>query len=130
VNPAQVRMARTALNWSSKDLANAARIHRNIVSSFESGRFVGSLDAVDAMRSSLESAGIIFVDDNGETSGVRLGKAAVGLDAAIKEAEQRSTVDMPTGPRSASGMAQLRRGLAENQLRTLKEKKRGTKRRK
>jgi hypothetical protein len=68
--------------------------------------------------------------DNGETAGVLVRKAAVGLDAAIEDAEQRSFVDIPTGPSPASGMAQLRRGLAENDLWMLNERKRGTKPRK
>ena len=41
VTSAQVRMARAALNWSVRDLAEAARIHRNTVTNIETGRYAG-----------------------------------------------------------------------------------------
>ena len=74
MKPAQVRMARAALNWSLSDLATAASVHRNTISNFETGRYGGSEDALAAIRSALESAGVIFVDENGEGPGVRLRK--------------------------------------------------------
>ena len=67
-------MARAALNWSLADLAKAANVHRNTISNFETGKFGGSADAVQAVRTALEAAGVIFVDENGEGPGVRLRK--------------------------------------------------------
>lgn len=75
VKPAQVRMARAALNWSLADLAAASGIHRNTISNFETGKYGGSDEAVSAMRAALEDAGIIFVDENGEGAGVRVRKS-------------------------------------------------------
>lgn len=75
VKPAQVRMARAALNWSLADLSKAAGVHRNTISNFETGRYGGSPEALEAIRRALESAGVIFVDGNGEGPGVRLRKA-------------------------------------------------------
>lgn len=74
MKPAQVRMARAALNWSLADLAEAAGVHRNTISNFETGRYAGEPDRLDAMRRALEKAGIIFVEENGEGPGVRLKK--------------------------------------------------------
>jgi transcriptional regulator with XRE-family HTH domain len=75
VKPAQVRMARAALNWSLADLAEAAGVHRNTISNFETEKYAGSEEALAAIRSALESAGVIFVHENGEGPGVRLRKA-------------------------------------------------------
>ena len=74
MNPAQVRMARAALNWTLADLSRAAGVHRNTISNFETGRYGGSEEALKAIRNALESAGIIFVPENGAGPGVRLAK--------------------------------------------------------
>jgi len=74
VKPAQVRMARAALNWSLTDLAQASGLHRNTVSNFETGRYAGSAEAVAAIRAALEAAGIEFLEPNGGGPGVRLRK--------------------------------------------------------
>lgn len=67
-------MARAALNWSLADLAQAAGVHRNTVSNFETEKFAGDPEKVAAIRSALEAAGVIFIDENGEGPGVRLKK--------------------------------------------------------
>lgn len=71
-------MARAALNWSMNDLANAAGVHRNTISNFETGKFAGSENAIAAIRAALEAAGVIFIDENGDGPGVRLRKAGRG----------------------------------------------------
>ncbi|WP_348643638.1 helix-turn-helix transcriptional regulator [Methylocystis sp. L43] len=74
MKPAQVRMARAALNWSLADLAGAAGIHRNTVSNFETGKYAGSEEALAAIRAALEKAGVEFIEENGGGLGVRLRK--------------------------------------------------------
>lgn len=74
MKPAQVRMARAALNWSLADLAAASGVHRNTISNFETERYGGSDEALAAIRQALEAAGVIFVEENGEGPGVRLRK--------------------------------------------------------
>jgi transcriptional regulator with XRE-family HTH domain len=74
VKPAQVRMARAALNWSLEDLAKAAGVHRNTISNFETGKFGGREDALEAIRRALETAGVEFIAENGGGPGVRLKK--------------------------------------------------------
>jgi DNA-binding XRE family transcriptional regulator len=74
VTPAQVRMARTALSWSHADLAKASGVHRNTISNFETEKFGARERVVSAIRTALEAAGVIFVDENAEGPGVRLKK--------------------------------------------------------
>jgi transcriptional regulator with XRE-family HTH domain len=70
VKPSQVRMARAALNWSLDELSQAAGVHRNTISNFETGKYAGSPEALQAIRRALERAGIAFT--NGKEPGVKL----------------------------------------------------------
>ena len=65
-------MARAALNWSLQKLSDAAGVHRNTISNFETGRYAGEPTTLDAIRSALEAAGVEFT--NGDQPGVRLRK--------------------------------------------------------
>jgi transcriptional regulator with XRE-family HTH domain len=67
-------MARAALNWSVRDLAEAAQIHRNTVTNIETGRYVGDAATLAAIVGALKRAGIEFIDENGGGPGVRLRK--------------------------------------------------------
>ena len=60
LKPVQVRMARTALNWSNGELARHAGVGVNTVSRFEQGQDV-RLSSVQAMQHALEAAGIEFL---------------------------------------------------------------------
>jgi transcriptional regulator with XRE-family HTH domain len=73
VKPAQVRMARAALNWSLQQLAEAAAVHRNTISNFETGKYAGDPQTIAAIRAALEAAGIEFT--NGDEPGVKMRKA-------------------------------------------------------
>jgi transcriptional regulator with XRE-family HTH domain len=72
VKPAQVRMARAALNWSLQQLSEAAGVHRNTISNFETGRYAGEPATLEAISTALEAAGVEFT--NGDQPGVRLRK--------------------------------------------------------
>ena len=74
VTTAQIRMARAALNWSVRDLAEAAQIHRNTVTNIETGRYAGDAATVAAIVRALKRAGVEFIDENGGGPGVRLRK--------------------------------------------------------
>lgn len=65
-------MARAALRWSLQDLAKAAGVHRNTINNFETGRYAGTDEAISAIRSALEDAGVDFIEENGGGPGVRL----------------------------------------------------------
>jgi transcriptional regulator with XRE-family HTH domain len=74
VTSAQVRMARAALNWSVRDLAEAAQIHRNTVTNIETGRYAGDAATLAAIVGALKRGGVEFIDENGGGPGVRLRK--------------------------------------------------------
>lgn len=69
---AQLRMARAALKIGVRDLATMAGVTTATITRFENER--GGLNQVTRakLKSALESAGIIFIDQNGHGPGVRL----------------------------------------------------------
>jgi len=71
----QCRMGRAALNWSIRDLAQAAKVSIDTVARFERGEELKER-TVDAIRHTLEAAGVDFIDENGGGPGVRLRKRA------------------------------------------------------
>jgi transcriptional regulator with XRE-family HTH domain len=75
----QIRMARAALGWGVRDLAERAGLAPNTVSRFENGADA-RVDTLAQMQEVLERAGVVFVpsDEHGGP-GVRLsrGKSSV-----------------------------------------------------
>jgi transcriptional regulator with XRE-family HTH domain len=67
-------MARAALNWSLKQLAEAAGVHANTISNYETERYGGDPEKLAAIQRALESAGVEFIAENGGGAGVRLRK--------------------------------------------------------
>ncbi len=68
----QIRMARAALGWGVRELAETAKINPNTVSRIENGgdALASTLDRIQA---ALEDAGVIFIDRNEDGGpGVRL----------------------------------------------------------
>jgi len=80
VTSAQLRMARAALNWSVRDLAEAAGIHRNTVTNIETGRYAGDAETLAAIVGTLKRAGVDFIAENGGGPGVRLRKRQTKRD--------------------------------------------------
>jgi transcriptional regulator with XRE-family HTH domain len=78
MQPEQVRAARAALNWSLDDLASASGVHRNTLSNFETRKYEGEPEKLAAVKRVLESAGVIFIDEDDEAAGVRLRRFQVG----------------------------------------------------
>ena len=74
VTSAQVRMARGALNWTVRDLAEAAGLHRNTITNLEVGRYAGDPETLAVIERVLRQAGVDFIDENGGGPGVRLRK--------------------------------------------------------
>jgi transcriptional regulator with XRE-family HTH domain len=72
VTSAQVRMARAALKWTVRDLAEAAKVHRNTVTNIETGKYSGDPETLAAIGTVLKHAGVEFIDENGGGPGVRL----------------------------------------------------------
>jgi transcriptional regulator with XRE-family HTH domain len=65
-------MARAALNWTVRDLADATGLHRNTVTNLEVGRYAGDPETLSNIKRVLEKAGVEFIDENGGGPGVRL----------------------------------------------------------
>ena len=65
-------MARAALNWTVRDLAEAANLHRNTITNIETGRYAGDLATLNAIEAVLKRAGVEFIDENGGGPGVRI----------------------------------------------------------
>jgi hypothetical protein len=70
---AQCRAARALIDYNQADLASQASLGLSTVVDFERSRRAVSIDAVAAIRSALEAAGVEFT--NGDQPGVRLKKA-------------------------------------------------------
>jgi transcriptional regulator with XRE-family HTH domain len=62
------------IGWSQNQLSEAAKVSRQTVVDFERGARTPYPNNLTALRTALEAAGVIFVDENGEGPGVRLRK--------------------------------------------------------
>jgi DNA-binding XRE family transcriptional regulator len=67
-------MARAALNWTVRDLAEATGLHRNTITNIEVGRYGGDPKSLELIELVLKKAGVEFLDENGGGPGVRLRK--------------------------------------------------------
>ena len=68
----QLRLARTALGWGVRDLADRAGVSPNTVSRFENGAGARA-DTLGHLQEILEDAGVVFVPaDETAGAGVRL----------------------------------------------------------
>ena len=67
-------MARAALNWTVRDLAEATGLHRNTITNIEVGRYAGDQKSLEKIEAVLRKAGIEFINENGGGPGVRLRK--------------------------------------------------------
>ncbi|HWM48537.1 MAG TPA: helix-turn-helix transcriptional regulator [Xanthobacteraceae bacterium] len=71
--PIQCKMARTALGLGIRDLAEMAKVSPDTVARLERGDPLRER-TVDAIKAALETAGVIFIPENGGGAGVRLRK--------------------------------------------------------
>ena len=67
-------MARAALDWTVRDLAEATGLHRNTITNLEVGRYCGDAATLTTIETVLRRAGVEFIDENGGGPGVRLRK--------------------------------------------------------
>jgi len=77
-------MARAALNWTVRNLAEAAGLHRNTITNIEVGHFTGDPETLMRIEKVLTAAGVEFIVENGGGPGERLQRAG----AASKQATQ------------------------------------------
>lgn len=71
MSPAQSRAARALLNWSQSELAGKVGLDEGFVRGFESGGSDPASGQIEALRSALMAAGIVFTE--GASGGVCLG---------------------------------------------------------
>ncbi len=69
----QLRMARAAVGWGVRELAEHADVTANTVTRIENGADAKQ-STMDRLQRALESAGVEFIDENGGGAGVRLKK--------------------------------------------------------
>jgi len=66
----QLRMARAALGWSTRELCELTGLHRNTISNIENGREL-RLSTLGLLRKVFEEHGLEFIPKNGGGQGVR-----------------------------------------------------------
>lgn len=74
MTPDQCRAARALLDMSQDQLANISGVAVSTIIPFEKSQRAPRQSTISAIRAALESAGVIFLDPNGEGAGVRLRK--------------------------------------------------------
>jgi transcriptional regulator with XRE-family HTH domain len=93
----QLRMARAAIGWGVRELAERADVTANTVTRIENGADAKQ-STMDRLQRALEAAGVEFT--NGDQPGVRLRKVApLGLEkaaAAASSAVAANEVDRKT----------------------------------
>ncbi len=62
-------MARAALNWTVRDLAEATGLHRNTVTNIEVGRYAGNDESLSSIEKVFRAAGVEFFGENGVSLG-------------------------------------------------------------
>jgi len=72
-----IRAGRMLVRWDQKTLAEAAGVSHVTVRRLEAkpGPLAAERSTIAKLRSALESAGIVFIEDDGEGQGLRLKKA-------------------------------------------------------
>jgi DNA-binding Xre family transcriptional regulator len=66
--PVQLDMALAALGWGTRDLAAAAQVSLDTIGRFKRGEQLKTR-TVDAMRSAVEAAGVVFLADRENADG-------------------------------------------------------------
>ncbi|GLK68111.1 helix-turn-helix domain-containing protein [Hansschlegelia plantiphila] len=77
ITPQQIRGARAMLGLTQAALAAAAGLSTTALNNIERGTADPKASTLTAIRKALETAGVIFVAENGEGPGVRLKKAGM-----------------------------------------------------
>jgi transcriptional regulator with XRE-family HTH domain len=74
ITAAQVRAGRALLGWSQDQLVEASAVPKRTLARLELGEGTPQRRTLAGIRTALEAAGVVFVDENGGGPGVRLRK--------------------------------------------------------
>ena len=117
--PIQCKMARTALGLGVRDLAALATVSPDTIARLERGEALYPR-TIAAIRAALETAGVIFIEENGEGPGVRLrNRAGLSEDRAYTKAlklvtEIRQKASASSGKRNSKSKPYRRLPLNSN----------------
>ena len=78
MTPIQSKMARVALGWGTRDLAQRANVSPDTIARLERGERLRSA-TIEAIRAAFEAAGIEFIPENGGGAGVRFRKPSASV---------------------------------------------------
>jgi transcriptional regulator with XRE-family HTH domain len=124
--PVQMKMARAALGWGVRELAEKAGLTANTVTRIENGSDAKQ-STIAALRIALESAGVEFIAENGGGPGVRLKKRAKGVEEISQQIDaledKISSMPAPTAPSPEAAMNTMRKAVAESDLTKLKTRR-------
>src|ERR1019366_5339194 len=119
MTPVQMRMARAALSWGVRELAEKAGVTANTVTRIENGSDAKQ-STIATLRAALESDGVEFIAENGGGAGVRLKKTAKGVEEISQEIDaledKISSIPAPTKPSPEAGMNIMRKAVAKKDL--------------
>jgi ribosome-binding protein aMBF1 (putative translation factor) len=73
MSPEQCRAARAWLGWSQQELAQRARVGVSTVKDFERGDRKPMVNNLEAMRRAIEAAGVVLIEEDGRSVGIRAG---------------------------------------------------------
>ncbi|SON55027.1 hypothetical protein HDIA_1486 [Hartmannibacter diazotrophicus] len=93
ISAPQMRAARGLLNWSVEDLASRSRVEITQISAFEATGDYPGTEIMASLRSTLESAGVAFIDSDQLGSGVRFLQPAGVADVGLRPDQLNSSND-------------------------------------
>lgn len=103
IRPMHLRMARAALGWSLKDLAEKADVNINTISRYEAGAQVMS-GTISKIEAALVQQGVIFLEDEGELGpGVRMKRQLSLPVGGVAEAPKPDRVNEEKSKRKHRG---------------------------
>ena len=119
----QLRAARALIRWSQDDLADHSGVSKPTVArlELEEGLVGGYAATKEKLRHALESAGIIFVAENGEGPGVRLKKDRRDA-AAVIEALDDEHARMAASPSPKKALNRMKAAIAKDGQRGQRKK--------
>lgn len=112
--PVQCKMARVALGLGVRELAEAAKVSPDTIARLERGDALKDR-TVEAIKAALETAGVIFVEENGEGPGVRMRKDRDPENLAETiEALDQERAGMEAGPSPKKALNRMKTAIAKD----------------